>query len=329
MKKKLLLTGATGHLGNVLLRRLALEDYDIRILVLPGEETIHINDLDYEKVVGDISNESDVFKAISGCDYVFHLASMISIEKGKRELLRKVNIEGTEHIVNACLKYDVKRLLYVSSVHALTEPPMGTSFVENTDYNPDMLLGDYAWSKAHASLNILKGIDQGLNTVIVYPSGIIGPHDYQASNNIVGQIRDFMQKPSNEVIRYFEGAYDYVDVRDVVDGIMKAFEKGYIGDSFLLTGEKITVKEMYQTFMTTCNKPMQMKPISYNLVKAAAHVSELFARLTKRKPSITTYSVEVLKSNADFDNTYTRERLNYHPRSFKASISDTIKWLQE
>ncbi|MBI9015227.1 MAG: NAD-dependent epimerase/dehydratase family protein [Clostridiales bacterium] len=327
--KKILVTGATGHIGNVLVRKLTALDMDIRVFVLPGEDLDPIEGLEVEVCTGDVTDYKSVFDAVKGCDFVFHLASMISIEKGKKDILGKVNVGGAKNIVEACLSNDVKRLVYVSSVHALTEPPHGTAFVENTDFEPDKLLGDYAWSKATASIEVKKGVDRGLDTVFAYPSGIVGPYDNRKTNNLINTVRSFLEADKSDTLRYFEGEYDYVDVRDVADGIIKAFQKGESGMSYLFTGEKVTVKQMFETFMKASGKNMKLKRISYRVAYAAAYVAEAFSKLTKKKPSLTTYSVAVLKSNADFDNSFTKMKLGYKSRSFEESIRDTIEWLKK
>jgi len=327
--KKILVTGATGHLGNVLVKKMKELGLDIRVFVLPEEDLDPIKGIDVEVYTGDITESKSVFEAVKGCDYVFHLASMISIEKGKRKILEKVNVGGARNIIDACLNHRVKRLVYVSSVHALTEPTHGVSFVENTDFEPDKLLGDYAWSKAKASIEVKKGIDKGLDTVFVYPSGIVGPYDNRKTNNLINTLRDFLKTDKNKTLRYFDGEYDYVDVRDVADGILKAFEKGENGQSYLLTGEVVPVKQMYETFMKVSNKHMKLKKISYKLVYTVAFVSEFLSRIKKKKAILTTYAVAVLKSNADFDNSFTKEKLGYESRSFEESIKDTVEWLNK
>jgi len=325
---KMLVTGATGHLGNVLVKKLKELNMDVRIFVLPGEDLDPIKGLDVEVFTGDITDPESVFEAVKGCGYVFHLASIVSIEKGKKNILEKVNVGGARNIVDACLNHNVKRLVYVSSVHALTEPEHGTSFVENTDFEPEKLFGDYSWSKAMASREVKNGADRGLDTIFVYPSGILGPYDHRKTNNFNNEIQRFLKADKNKPLIYFDGEYDYVDVRDVADGIIKAFQKGESGMSYLLTGEKVSLKKIYEMCMKASGKRMKLKRIPYKIVYAAAYVSEFMAKFIKKKFFFTTYSVAVLRSNADFDNSFTMKQLGYKARTFEESIRDTIEWLK-
>lgn len=325
---KILVTGATGHLGNVLVKKLKELNMDIRVFVLPGENLEPIKGIDVEVFTGDITDSNSVFEAVKDCEYVFHLASMVTVEKGKKDILEKINIGGARNIVNACLNYKVKRLVYVSSVHALTEPERGTCFVENTDFEPEKLFGDYSWSKAMASIEVKKGIDKGLDAVFVYPSGILGPYDYRKTNNFNNEIRRFLKADENKTLIYFDGEYDYVDVRDVADGIIKAFKNGEKGSSYLLTGEKVSIKYVYEMCMRASKKNMKLLKIPYKIVYGAACISEFIPNLSKKRAFLTTYSVSVLRSNADFDSSFTRNKIGYNARPFEESIKETIEWLK-
>lgn len=326
---KVLVTGATGHLGNVLVKKLKELNMDVRIFVLPGEDLEPDEGLDVEVFTGDIADSESVFEAVKGCGYVFHLASIVSIEKGKKNILEKVNVGGARNIVDACLNHNVKRLVYVGSVHALTEPEHGISFIENTDFEPEKLFGDYSWSKAMASIEVKNGVDRGLDAVFVYPSGILGPYDHGKTNNFNNEIRRFLKAGKNKTLIYFDGEYDYVDVRDVADGIIKAFKKGESGMGYLLTGEKVSLKKIYEMCIKISGKHMKLKKIPYGIVYVAAFVSEFITKLTKKRFYFTTYAVEVLRSNSDFDNSFTKKKLGYKARSFEESIKDTIEWLKK
>lgn len=132
----IVITGATGHIGNVLVRKLAAKGRKIRAIVPAFEDTIPIDNLNIEIVEGDVRDYRSLLEAFDGCEYVYHLAGIISITSREDELLHDVNVIGTKNVVKACLKSGIKRLVYTSSIHAFEEPPHGTPIVETKDFNP-------------------------------------------------------------------------------------------------------------------------------------------------------------------------------------------------
>ncbi|GAJ23535.1 unnamed protein product, partial [marine sediment metagenome] len=144
-------------------------------------------------------------------------------------------------VVAACRTNGIHRLIYTSSIHAISEPPHGTMIDETQPFDPDRVLGDYARSKARATLLLLDEVRKGeLNAVICCPTGIIGPWDYGISN--IGQlILDFA---SGHLKSYVRGAYDFVDVRDVTNGLILAAEKGKLGRHYIFSGTQVQILEL-------------------------------------------------------------------------------------
>ena len=256
---------------------------------------------------------------------MYHLAGIISILPGKNELLHQVNVVGTQNAVEACLRTSVRRLVYTSSIHAVREPPHGTVIDETCPYDPDHVLGDYAKSKAQATLEVLKGVEQGLDAVIVCPTGMIGPYDYKISE--MGQL--LMNFVRADLKAYIDGSYDFVDVRDVAAGLILACEKGRSGESYILSGEQITVRGLLLMLeeITGVKAPTLKVPVW--LARTAAKVASLYYRLTKAKPLFTTYSVDVLASNSLISSEKARRELGYSTRSIRESVEDAVSWFKE
>jgi len=214
----IVITGETGHLGNVLVRKLVNQNKKVRALILPGEDIVSLEGLEVEKVDGDVCVPDSLRKAFEGAEIVYHCAGIISILPGQQKHLYQVNVLGTRNVVNMCLETKVKRLVYTSSIHALSEPAPGIVIDESREFNPENVLGEYSKSKTLGTLEVIKGIEKGLDAVILCPSGIIGPHDYRVSE--MGKlIVDFDKW---QVKAYVDGAYEFVDVRDVAEGLILA-----------------------------------------------------------------------------------------------------------
>ncbi|OHD55381.1 MAG: hypothetical protein A2Y33_08675 [Spirochaetes bacterium GWF1_51_8] len=317
-------TGACGHIGNNLVRSLIALGEKVRALILPGEDTMPLDGLAVEKFPGDICDRESLERAFDGADSVFHLAGMVSIIPGKKDLLYNVNVNGTKNVVEACLSRDVKRLVYTSSVHALPDLPKGRRIDESLGFLPSDALGSYGKTKAAATLEVLKGVANGLDAVIVCPSGVMGPFDYRPSK--MGQcLLDFIGGKFKVAL---DGGYDFVDVRDVAQGQIAAWKKGRSGEAYLLTGEKITVKGILDLAASSEGISPPRFSIPYFLCRIGAFFMTLFAG-KQREPLLTTESLSILRSNYDFNGDKARIELGYKPRGLHETIADAISWFHE
>ena len=175
------MTGATGHIGNVLARELVLRGEKVRVLVLPGEDTDSLQGVDVEQVIGDVLDTEQLAAAMEDAELVYHLAGVISIMPGPNPLMRKVNVDGTRNVLQAARQAGVKRLIYTSSIHALERPIDGRIINEDLKFDPYNPAGEYDRTKAEATLAVQEAVNDGLDAVIVCPTGVIGPHDYRKS----------------------------------------------------------------------------------------------------------------------------------------------------
>lgn len=168
---KCIVTGATGHIGCALVKELCRSGYDVTAFVLPGDRTDAICEEPVKIVTGDVCNPYDTVRAFGGYDLVFHLAGIISIGSAGKKQMKKVNIEGTRNVIRACKISKVKRLIYVSSVHAIREPNKKSVIAESSRFDPKEVKGDYAKTKAAATQLVLNAVKSGLDAVIVHPAG--------------------------------------------------------------------------------------------------------------------------------------------------------------
>jgi dihydroflavonol-4-reductase len=190
-------TGATGHIGNALVRALVAKGVPgVRALVGPSRRTASLAGLDVELVEADVRDYDSLLPAFRGAEMVYHAAGIVSIETRGLERLRSTNVEGTRNVLAACRETQVGRLIYTSSVHALVEPPRGTPLDETFPVDPASVRGPYAQTKAEATRLVLSAAEEGLDTVVVFPSGVIGPYDFRLS--YAGKfIRDCAQGPTS------------------------------------------------------------------------------------------------------------------------------------
>jgi len=320
----IVVTGAAGHLGNVLARELLARGEKVRALILPGEDTTSLDGLEIERVEGNILDPASLERAFQGADVVYHMAALVAITPGKEQVLQKVNVEGTKNVLQAVRKTGVRRLVYTSSIHALTRPPHGVIIDENLPFEPDNPAGAYDATKAQASLAVMEEVKNGLDAVIIVPTGVIGPHDYRRSE--MGEM--VLSWMTNRVSFLIDGFFDFVDVRDVAIGHILAAEKGRKGEVYILSGELISLEKMWQIVREISKVYAFLIKVPFSLAHAAAHVTEWYYYKAKKRPRFTRYALETVVSNATISHAKARNDLGYQPRSMQESLSDTVQWWQ-
>jgi len=294
----------------------------VRALKLLGEDAASLRELAVEVIEGDVLDRSSLHRALEGVRHVYHLAGIISILPGVRQILDRVNVQGTRNVIAACRESGVERLVYTSSIHALVEAPLGTSIDERQPFDPARTMDDYGRSKAQASLAVMEAAREGLNAVIVCPTGVIGPYDFRQSE--MSQVIKYYARRAPKL--YVEGAYNFVDVRDVAAGHILACEHGKTGESYILAGERITVKRLLETVEELTGRHAPHVKVPLRLARWAASFAPLYYRLTRTKPQFTAYALQTLGSNSEISAGKAQRELGYRARALRDSLRDTLAW---
>ena len=319
-----LVTGGTGHIGNVLIRTLLERGEKVRALILPGESRDPIVGLKAEMVEGDVLNMDSLFESMRGIKGIFHLAGVISIMPGPNPFVRRVNVEGTRNILSAARKSGIQRLIYTSSIHAIQRMKEGV-IDERLPYDIGNPYGAYDRSKAEATLDVLNAADAGMDAVVACPTGVIGPYDFRGS--MMGSV--IHDAAAAKPTLYVDGAYDFVDVRDVADGLIAAAEKGIRGESYILSGKKISVRYLLETVREITGRGFFQMRIPFDFAKLAALFTPLYYKLAHATPRFTPYALEVLRSNSNISHAKATRELGYRPRPLYESIHDAVKWFMD
>ena len=316
-----LVTGATGHIGNVLVRELLRQGERVRALVLPGESRLPLKGVEVEQAEGDVLELDSLWEPLRGIRGIFHLAGVISILPGENALVRRVNVDGTRNLLEAARRGGVGRFIYTSSIHALRRVEKGV-IDESIPYDAGNPYGAYDRSKAQATLEVQQAAASGLEAVIACPTGVIGPYDFRGSmmGNVIRGAAE--RKPT----LYVEGAYDFVDVRDVVQGLIGAARRGRRGESYILSGQRITIPDLLAAVRRiTGGRFLQMK-VPLGLARFAARFTPWWYRLAGASPRFTPYSLEVLQSNSHISHAKASRELGYQPRDLHESLTDAVHW---
>jgi dihydroflavonol-4-reductase len=326
-QRLVVVTGATGHIGNVLVRELLARREPVRAVLHSRKHEQALEGLPVEKVILDIRNPAQVDEALRGATMVFHLAGMISISPGMTRTLYRINVNGTRNVIQACRKNRVQRLVYASSTDALVPGMSDRSDIldEQSGLDPSRVMGGYARSKARATLKVLEAARDGLDCVVVYPSAVVGPFDFKPSQ--MGQlILDFARR---RLPAYLDGAYNFVDVRDVVSGLLQAAEKGAAGEGYLLTGSTITVPGLMALLAELTGVRAPWLKLPYGLARFLAFFTPAYYALTRTKPRFTSYSIRVLQHNCEMTNEKACRELDYSSRPLRETLADSIAWFRQ
>jgi dihydroflavonol-4-reductase len=317
-------TGATGHVGNVLVSELSKRGELVRALALPGEAIDHIKKPGVEIVRGDVRDKDLLIRYCKDVDTVFHLAAIISILPVNKKEIYEVNVGGVKNILEACKLNHVDRLVYTSSIHAFAEPEPGSEISESLPFNPTKTSGFYGKSKAEAALNVMAAIQSGLNAVIICPTGIIGPYDYKLSE--MGNLVRLYLK--DRLKMGVDGSFDFVDVRDIVEGEIKAAKELDKGEVLLLGGQTMTIRKFLELLHEISGKIK----VQHFLPKTAASILSLFSSIhymiSKEKAALTPYAIHALTRNYKYSYDKAKNTIGYKPRNIKDSLRDYINWLK-
>lgn len=322
---KVVMTGATGHVGYALL--LELINTGAKPTILIRKDIDIFDGLNCEKAFGDVTDPASLEKAFEGADIVYHSAGVIELKPGNEQLVYDVNVTGTKNVVEACKKCGVKKLVYMSSVDTYPPLPDNQLMTEIDHYDPEILEGAYAKTKAEATQFVIdsNGTD-GLETFIIQPSACIGPYDYKTSS--IGEMVRMIIKGHFPVTITF-GAYNFVDVRDVAKAAVLSAQKGKSGECYLICGEAMTVGEFIRLATKALGKKEPKLKLSKGLADFAAPIMEVYYKVTDTTPLFTRYSIRKLVSNCNFSNEKARRELGYNPMTVEQSIKDMADWIKD
>jgi dihydroflavonol-4-reductase len=316
-------TGASGHLGVNLVNSLLASRWRVRALVHCN--SLPLQGLDIEQVCGNTLNEGSLEKAFDGADVVFNLAAKVSVVGWDRKNVEEINIKGVQNVVFACKKVGVKRLVHVSSFHACCQEPRTRSIDETRQLVEDKNGIPYDYSKACGEKLVKQAIEEGQDAVIISPTGIIGPYDYQPSH--FGAT--LLALARGKLPALVDAGLDWVDARDVAGGMIKAAELPSPAEKYILSGHWVSLKDIAVQIsqITGRNKPFFTSPMW--LAKFGAPFAAGYNRIAGKRPLFTGIAMQALESNRNVSHEKAAADLGYSPRSLRDTIADTVQWFND
>lgn len=316
-------TGASGHLGANLVRALLARGEQVRVLVHRDRRAVA--GLDVEVVEGDICVPDSLARVFSGADLVYHAAVQISLSMGDWPLLERVNVVGTGNVVQACRQAGVRRLIHFSSIHALRHGAAGDVVDETCPLVDSSRCPPYDRSKAAAEREVRRGIAAGLDAVLLNPTAMIGPYDYRPSH--FGQVLWLLA--GGELPALVAGGFDWVDVRDVAEGAIRAAERAPAGAQYLLSGHWVSLPEIAAMVESISGVPAPRLVCPESLARLGLPFAWAYARLTGRRPLYTRVSLRALRYSSQVSHARATRELDYHPRPFRETLVDTLGWFAQ
>lgn len=318
---KILVTGATGFVGSHVVNKLLTAGHTIRILRRQNSSTKMLGGLDVETAIGDVTDRDSVFKAVEGCEGVFHVAGHVSFWRGVRDLQNKINIDGTRNVAEACLQHKVKRLVHTSSIAAIGHAASGVLGDETIPYNWWPYGLNYNNSKYLAEEEVRHAVAKGLDAVIVNPSIIFGPGDLNLNAGAM-----IFQAARGRLKVVPRGGGCTCSVEDVAEGHVLAFEKGKTGERYILGGDNFTWKDLFAMICEVVGQPPPRIKIPDAALKAFGFFSDALSRVTHKEPAITSESARITPMTVYYSSEKAIRELGYKISPFRDTIRLTYEW---
>jgi dihydroflavonol-4-reductase len=316
-------TGASGHVGANLIRALLSQGRKVRALHHVNRRAME--NLDVEIVPGDVCDPASLRRAFKGADVVYHLAARISLNMNDYPVLEPINVDGTRNVVEACLDCGVRRLVHFSSIHAFIQESVGKPIDESCPLVEPRNCPPYDRSKAAGEKEVCCGVERGLDAVIISPTAVIGPYDYEPS--FLGEA--LLNLALGKMPALVAGGFDWVDVRDVVEGALRAEKQAPAGAKYLLSGHFASVCDLAVLVEEIIGTPAPKLVMPRWLAFVGAPFLAGFARLTGKRPLYTSASVRALRTGQDVSHEKASRELGYNPRPLRETIIDTFNWFRE
>ena len=324
---KVLITGATGFIGNHV-TRMALEAGDeVRVMVMPGEDRSPLDGMDVEFIEGNLLDQSTFAPALKGVERMYHLAALFAIWTKDPDLHYKINVQGTEALMKAALRADLEKIVYTSSIAAIGINP-GEISNEETPFNCWPWASEYIMSKFIAHQVVQGLVSKGLPATMVLPGLPFGPGD-RAPTPTGSMILRVLQGKARD---WWQGGVCTVDVRDVARGHLLAMEKGGIGESYCLTNSaaNLRTRDLLEMIARIAGvEGVATREVPASMMLRVARLMELWSKLTGKAPVTTYKNTLYILQECFVDASKAVTELGMPQSPIEQAISDSIDWFRD
>ncbi len=319
---EILVSGATGLIGNNVVRSLLKRNCSVRVLIREQSDPRPLEGLDVEIRYGDIRDSAAVRAACDGVSLVIHAAARVSLDRWQAAKFREVNCNGTRNVVAAALGAGAK-LVHVSTADtigcwSLEDPADETSPFDASHATP------YSRSKLEAERIVQAGVERGLDATIVNPAFTLGAWDWKPSSG------SMLLAVSRGLGLFVPRGYgNFVDVRDVTTGILAASERGRPGQRYLLTGRMLTYRQAWTLFATVTGSFRPIWQIGPIVTSLSGLTGDCLSRLTQREFAMNSVALNAARSPANYSSQLAERELGFASRPLRETVERTWEWFQD
>jgi len=320
-----LVTGATGFVGAAVARALLRAEWQVRALARRGSDRSNLSGLALEVCEGDLNQPASLTPALEGCEALFHVAADYRLGAQDPTPLYRTNVEGTRAILTAARAAGVGRIVYTSSVATVGIPKDGTPGAEETPVALEHMIGHYKRSKFLAEQVVREAAREGARVVIVSPSTPVGPGDVKPTPT--GQL--VLDAAAGRMPAYVDTGLNIVHVDDVAAGHLLAYERGRLGERYILGGQDMTLREILAQIAALVGRKAPRIRLPYGAVLPMAYVAEGFARISGRSGRLTLEGVRMSRKHMFFSSDKAVRELGYSWRAPATAFADAIRWFRD
>ena len=321
---KVLVTGATGLLGVHLCGELLQQGYDVKALYrsLPQRmaEVPWFKDVDWTKAA--ITEPTDCEKAMKGCQAVIHAAARTDPYPTHLAAYFDTNVASTEFMLKAARKWDVARMVYVSTASVFRPGSLAMPATEESPYAFNLMDSGYIASKYEAQQRVLAAVRQGVDAVVVNPTFMLGPYDFKPSSGAV--IRYAMQ---NRLLFYpGSGGKSFIDVRDAARATVNALKMGKAGESYLLANENLPYDRFFSVLSELTGKKKSLIPVPISLIRLAGQLGTLGERILRSGFPLNQINATLLTQDNYYSGEKARAELKMPVSPVSGAIEEAMAW---
>jgi dihydroflavonol-4-reductase len=325
-KKEILVTGPDGVLGSNLVRELIRREHRVSVFLEKGKEPITLKDLPITRYHGDVLDPETLHAAFAGKDVVYHCAACTKVYPPRNPLVNRVNIEGTQNVIDAAITNRIQRLIYVGTANSFSytadkEQP-GT---EGTPYISSRYGLDYMDSKYKAQELVLKHVNEdGLPALIVNPTFMIGPYDSGPSSGAL-----ILALYNGKVPGFTNGGKNYVAVKDVAVAMANALEKGRIGECYILGNTNLTYREAFNLIAGTIGVKAPARKLPNPAVKLFGTITSLAAKTFRLQPAVTRELAAISCDRHYYSTAKAVQELDLPQTPLETAVQECFGWFAE
>ncbi|MDA0306429.1 MAG: NAD-dependent epimerase/dehydratase family protein [Proteobacteria bacterium] len=323
----ILVTGASGFVGSAVLRKLLDRGHDVRALLRPGSDRRNLEGLSVDIAEGDLLDAASLKPALKGCRGLFHVAADYRLWAPDPKPMFSANVDGTRSLLLTAGETGVERIVYTSSVAVLGLLPGEAVSDEETPVTFDDMIGPYKQSKFLAEEEV-RGLveNEGLAVVIVNPSTPIGPRDIKPTPT--GRL--IVDAATGKMPAYVDTGLNVAHVDDVAEGHLLAFEKGEIGERYILGGENMALQEILQVVARITGGSAPRIRLPHDLIMPVAVLAEAWTRMVGGgEPFVTVDGLKMAKKKMYFSCAKAKSALGYSPRPAIQALEDAVGWFRD